>query len=361
MSLNGNGKPKESTIAYGYTRVSTPEQYVSHLSIEDQRQTVRNYCVSKGLDLGTDDCRLCEEQASAFKLPFCERPLGMVLNRELKPGEHIIIAKLDRGFRNMQDALVTTRAWMDRGITVHILDMPMCGNAIFDRLLMAVLGWAAEFESYRRSERLVDAYRAARTRLAPMIKHAPYGYLWKGNRKKGTHTCRHDPNGRAHMRLIFELHYFHGMNSRAIEVYLMNHKIRPYDRRDLTVEWTKERQGKWVADAYNRCELYKLIRQQVEFEYIKAQVPGRTDEEAADIWFQAWCLDELPEDAELQPFLTRYVEEWHKVNDVRKERKKRGAYTRKQWRLKIEDRNIVDADGGNGSESRPEADPVCGA
>src|SRR5579863_1306825 len=123
-------------LCYGYTRVSTEEQFATRLSIDEQQRQIREFCAANRLDLGPREERLREESASAYKLRFDERPVGHVLNGQLQAGDHLVIAKLDRAFRDMVDAFNTVDDWHKREIEVHILDVPeVGGNAIFGRLI----------------------------------------------------------------------------------------------------------------------------------------------------------------------------------------------------------------------------------
>src|SRR5262245_52481429 len=131
---------------WGYARVSTDEQLNSRLSIDEQRRRIREFCQGNNLDLGPHDSRLGEESASAYHLHFLERPVGKLIDSQMRRGDHIVIAKLDRAFRDMNDAFKSVQSWQERGIVLHMLDLPGCGNPIFDRLILAVLSWCAEFE-----------------------------------------------------------------------------------------------------------------------------------------------------------------------------------------------------------------------
>ena len=51
------------------------------------------------------------------------RPAGSELTRTLATGDTLIVAKLDRAFRNAADALATAEQWKKRGIDLIIADM----------------------------------------------------------------------------------------------------------------------------------------------------------------------------------------------------------------------------------------------
>lgn len=281
-------------LCYGYTRVSTDEQFSTRLSIDEQQRQIREFCAANRLDLGPRDERLREESASAYKLRFDERPVGHVLNAQLQAGDHLVIAKLDRAFRDMVDAFNTVEDWQKRGVSVHILDIPSGGVPIFDRLILGILAWCAEFESHRRSERMADAYRSARRRGQPIRQCAPLGFRWVGHRSQGTHQLQYFPEEREHMRLCYELYVEHELSLGEIASHLMRLRAKPFDKRAPDAV---RRSRLKVAEDYHPRRINELIRTECEFRYYEAQ--GLAPEEAAAEWLLNWGQDTLPTPDEL--------------------------------------------------------------
>jgi DNA invertase Pin-like site-specific DNA recombinase len=283
---------------WGYARVSTDEQFNSRLSIEEQRRKIREFCQANRLDLGPHDERLGEESASAYHLSFLERPLGKVLDGQMQAGDHICIAKLDRAFRDMTNAFNTVQAWQDRGIVVHILDIPFCGNPIFDRLILAVLAWCAEFESHRKSERMVDAYRSARRRGRPISQCAPLGFRWIGHRATGTHKLVYFPEEREHMRLCYDLAMTDRFSLWEIASRLMCRKLKPFDKRAPDARAGSKLK---VSQEYHPRKIRDIVRTEAEFRFYEAQ--GLEPEEAAAEWLLNWGEGTLPTQEELQEWV----------------------------------------------------------
>ena len=280
-------KPRAS----GYCRVSTVGQFDSGLSINEQRDKIKKFCEAQGFDLGRNDARLGEEPASAYKMDFIDRPLGKALHANLVAGDHIVIAKLDRAFRNLRDTVVTVNAWVDRGIIVHILDLPLSGQPIFDKLMLSLLAWVAEFESFRKSERMLDVNRAARRLGKPITSCAPLCFKWAANRSK----LAYFPEEREHCALCFELYTEQELSLWQIASYLMSQKVKPYDKR------SPERRAKGkqkVAKDYHPEIISRMIHLEAELRYYEAE--GRTPEEASVEWLKDWGLDKLPERGRLQ-------------------------------------------------------------
>jgi DNA invertase Pin-like site-specific DNA recombinase len=107
--------------AIAYIRVSTTEQAETGISMDAQRAKIKAYCELAGLELVDI---IAEEGVSGSK-PLATRPGGMELIKQLATGEvkHIISMKLDRLFRDAEDALMTSKAWDKAGIALHLIDM----------------------------------------------------------------------------------------------------------------------------------------------------------------------------------------------------------------------------------------------
>lgn len=284
--------------ATGYARVSTAEQYQSRLSINEQHAQIRDFCQRQGLDLGPGECRLGEEAASAYEMKFLKRPLGSQVDAELREGDHLVIAKLDRAFRDMGDAVTTMELWQRRGIHVHILDLPTGGAAIFDRLILAMLSWVAEFESHRKSERMADAWRSAKRSGRPIgAQNAPWGFRWTGTKIRSTQRIEYFPEEREVMKLCFDLWSEEHLSISEIASNLINQRIVPCDRRP---EWRQKRKGP-RADVYHLRYIREMISQEAEFRFYEAR--GLTADEAAMQWLADAREGTLPSREEVIAFL----------------------------------------------------------
>ena len=117
--------------------------------------------------------------------PLAKRTYGAQLVRALarrknRP-DHVVMARLDRGFRNTVDCVQTVEAWQKRGIALHIVDM---GGTAIDtakaagKFMLTVLAAAAEMERSFTSERTRAASRRlqANGRRVCGTRNLPYGY-----------------------------------------------------------------------------------------------------------------------------------------------------------------------------------------
>ena len=164
-----------------YIRVSTEEQVVEGVSLQAQEERLRAYCLLNGLEI---EAVIADEGISASK-GLDTRPGGQRVLDLLRKGAatHVVALKLDRLFRNAEDALRNTSAWDRRGVSLHLLDMGgtslSTGSAV-GRMMLTMLAAFAEFERNLISER-TSAALAYKRRKREVFNHAPLGYDRVGN------------------------------------------------------------------------------------------------------------------------------------------------------------------------------------
>ncbi|MBK3776424.1 hypothetical protein GAY31_20080 [Azospirillum brasilense] len=161
---------------YGYVRVSTEEQ-VDGASLEHQRRQIAGLAMLAGLE----EARVFEDVVSG-SVPLSARDGGERLLAMLKPGDAVIVAKLDRMFRNAADALTRADEFQQRGIKLYLLDMgtePVTQNGT-SRMFFGMLALVAEFERGRIKERLNDGRTAKRARGGHTGGNRPFGYSVEG-------------------------------------------------------------------------------------------------------------------------------------------------------------------------------------
>ena len=164
-----------------YIRVSTQEQATSGVSLEAQQERLEAYCKMAGLEVAA----IIREEGISGSMPINQRPGGSQLPALLKQhtAQHVVAMKLDRLFRDAEDALRQTRAWDKAGIAMHVLDMG--GQSIntasaMGRMFLTMVAGFAELERNLIAERTVQALahkKAHRQAYAP----TPYGFERTGD------------------------------------------------------------------------------------------------------------------------------------------------------------------------------------
>jgi DNA invertase Pin-like site-specific DNA recombinase len=164
-----------------YLRVSTQEQATSGVSLEAQQERLEAYCKMAGLEA----VAIIREEGISGSTPIAQRPGGAQLPALLRQhkAEHVVAMKLERLFRDAEDALRQTRAWDKAGIALHVLDMG--GQSIntasaMGRMFLTMVAGFAELERNLIAERTTQALahkKAHRQAYAP----TPLGYARSGD------------------------------------------------------------------------------------------------------------------------------------------------------------------------------------
>ncbi len=175
--------------AVAYVRVSTDEQVKIGCSLAAQEERLRAYCAMAGLPLA----ELIREEAISGGMPLSQRPGGMELLRRIKEhgAGHVVALKLDRLFRDAEDALRQTRLWDRAGVALHLVDMG--GTALntasaMGRMFLTMTAAFAELERNLIGERTALAL-AHKKRNRSAYGPTPFGFnrvgdLLKENKKE---------------------------------------------------------------------------------------------------------------------------------------------------------------------------------
>jgi len=163
-----------------YLRVSTSEQVIHGVSLMAQEERLLAYCTLQQLEV----VQTYREEGVSGSKPLNARPQGARLLSMLRSrkAQHVVAMKLDRLFRNAEDALHQTSAWDSAGITLHLVDMggqSLSTSSAIGRMMLTMMAAFAEFERNLISERTVTALAHKRSRRQ-VYNHTPYGYRREG-------------------------------------------------------------------------------------------------------------------------------------------------------------------------------------
>lgn len=138
-------------MIYGCCRVSTKKQYLDGNSIEDQQeQILARY----------PDAQIVVETYTGGE----ERPIFSELLEKVQAGDIIVCTKLDRFCRSVRVGLGYIDKLLDKGVSIHILNMGLIEDTSMGRLIYTVLLAFAEFEKNQIVERCHAGKEIARTR-----------------------------------------------------------------------------------------------------------------------------------------------------------------------------------------------------
>ena len=136
---------------YGYMRVSTIKQQLHGNSLEEQQQAL----AAAGTEKFFKD---------TYTGTTTDRPAFNELCATVQPGDTIIATKLDRYARTVIEGLQITQQLLDRGVTVHLLDMGIIDNSLTGQMLLTIMLAFSEFERNKIYERTQQGKAIARTK-----------------------------------------------------------------------------------------------------------------------------------------------------------------------------------------------------
>lgn len=120
-------------MLYGYARVSTRGQAKDGNSLEAQENALRSAGATK-------------IYADAFTGTRTKRPELDKLMAVMQSGDTMVVTKLDRIARSATQGIELIQKLLDRGITVHVLNMGLMDNTPTGKLIRNIMLAFAEFE-----------------------------------------------------------------------------------------------------------------------------------------------------------------------------------------------------------------------
>lgn len=136
-------------MLYGYARVSTKGQATDGNSLEDQTNKLRE---AGAVKIFTD----------SFTGTKIDRPEFDKLLAALKEGDTLVVTKLDRIARSAIKGSELIQELLDKGVTVHVLNMGIMDNTPTGKLIRNVMFAFAEFERDMIIERTREGKEIAR-------------------------------------------------------------------------------------------------------------------------------------------------------------------------------------------------------
>ena len=120
-------------MVYGYCRVSTQMQAKEGNSLEVQEQLLKENGAEK-------------IYSDAFTGTKAHRPELDKLLAVLQAGDKLVVTKLDRIARSASQGIELVQTLLDKGITVHVLNMGLLDNTPTGKLIRNIMLAFAEFE-----------------------------------------------------------------------------------------------------------------------------------------------------------------------------------------------------------------------
>lgn len=136
-------------MVYGYARVSTKGQAKDGNSLEGQKTELRE----AGAEIIFSD---------AFTGTKAHRPELDKLLSQIQEGDKLIVTKLDRIARSVTQGIELVNSLIEKGVTVHILNMGIMDNTPQGKLMRTIMLAFAEFERDMIIERTQEGKEIAK-------------------------------------------------------------------------------------------------------------------------------------------------------------------------------------------------------
>jgi DNA invertase Pin-like site-specific DNA recombinase len=146
----------------GYVRVSTDGQEESGLGLADQRARIEEEAARHGFT----DVDIREEVRSGGRAD--NRPVLASIRAELRRGDVLVVAKLDRLTRSLLDFADVVAEAQRRGWTLLVLDQGFDLNTTNGRAMAGMLAVFAQWERELIGERIRSAFAVKRAQGDPL-------------------------------------------------------------------------------------------------------------------------------------------------------------------------------------------------
>lgn len=156
----------------GYARVSTEEQAVSGVSLDDQKRRIALFCDMHGHELAGI------EVDAGFSGKSLDRPGAIAVLDALKAGRvgGVVIAKLDRWTRRLRDLLDLLDLLDEKGAALLSIGETLDTSTSTGRLVVHVMGAVAQMEREQIGERTRAALAHKRAVGEKTGGKVPFGY-----------------------------------------------------------------------------------------------------------------------------------------------------------------------------------------
>jgi len=174
-------QPLRAPMYWGYTRVSTEKQRDNGTSLDTQKAKIETKYQHEFKETHAFG-GILEDAAVSGTISLFERPQGQRLIKDTIPGDVVVIASMDRGFRNMFDCIESIKKlWKEKQVAVICLDMfgmQFKVSSAMEELLLNFIASIAEYTRKMQIERMTAGMHARVKRDGGVWwrKSPPYGY-----------------------------------------------------------------------------------------------------------------------------------------------------------------------------------------
>lgn len=158
--------------AVGYIRVSTEEQALSGVSLEDQERKIRMYADLHDMTIG----EIFTDAGASGKDLNRDGVRALLKAIRSKSVDTLIITKLDRLTRNMRDLLDLLDLVDKNDIALVSMHETLDTKTATGRFFIRMIGSLAQMEREQISERTLDALKHKKAKGEKLGGRVPYGF-----------------------------------------------------------------------------------------------------------------------------------------------------------------------------------------
>jgi len=164
-------KPKESTRAHGYCRVSTADQADFGVSLDAQTERIRGWCLINGYELAAVHVDRGLSGGRCDNRPALQEAL-----RSIKRGDSLVVYSLSRLARSTRDTLMIAESLERKGADLVSLSERIDTTSSTGKMVFRLLAVLSEFERDVVSERTSMAMKHLRALGRYTGGFEPYGF-----------------------------------------------------------------------------------------------------------------------------------------------------------------------------------------
>ncbi|MGB8854354.1 MAG: recombinase family protein [Pirellulales bacterium] len=235
-------KKPQGPLCFGYGRLSTG---LSNLTQAVQEGLLRDYWREHLEPAGVEWGGFLFDEPRQGNTAFAERNQGRKVFARARPGDHVVVCRLDRSFRSAADGAMVIQALAARDVQFHSLDLPTTLSDAKGLGVALVMRAVAELERAFVSERTREVIADRQSRGLPITYRAPIGWQIVGLRAKETGTKKSsraytvDEQERRLVEAIYAMRKA-GSSIERIAIWLMTQRDYPNKRKldnYKAVEW----------------------------------------------------------------------------------------------------------------------------
>ncbi|MGJ9412387.1 recombinase family protein [Aeromicrobium sp. CF4.19] len=146
------------------------------ISLDNERSGSISKQTSRIEAFGSEVIHYTDESVSGSKIPFAERPAGKRLLDDLRPGDRVLVTKIDRAARNVRDLLDLVERIEAQGASIAFIEQNIDTAGPMGRFLLTLLGAIAELEAGIIGERRRESLTAFAREGRHAVGAAPFGF-----------------------------------------------------------------------------------------------------------------------------------------------------------------------------------------